>query len=255
MNSTTDKCFHMDNREQQSEEDQVEWRDYLPGIAIDCVIFGYHEKQLKLLILEYKETGFFALPGGFVRRNENLDEAAQRVLLKRTGLKGIQLNQFHTFGRLDRYNPEPMCRIMEKNGLEPTDDHFLLQRFISTAYYALVDFKEAEPIADFLSDSCRWYDMNQLPDLLWDHQIIIREALQSLRKNIDDTAVGLTLLDEEYTMRELRTLYETILDKEINRSSFHRKMINSGRLKRVGKKNTGKAHRSPYLYRFASNQQ
>lgn len=253
MNSTTHNRHQMDKEEQPSKKEQVDWSDFLPGIAIDCVMFGYHEKQLKALILEYKETGFFALPGGFLRCDENLDEAAQRVLYKRTGLEGIQLNQFHTFGTLDRYNPGPMREIMEKNGLQPADDHFLLQRFISTAYYALVDFKQAEPIADFLSDSCRWYDINELPDLLWDHQAIIREALQSLRKNIDAAAVGLTLLDEEYTMRELRTLYETILDKKINRSSFHRKMVNSGRLKRVGKKNTGKAHRSPYLYRFVKN--
>ncbi|HLR25838.1 MAG TPA: NUDIX domain-containing protein [Fodinibius sp.] len=231
----------------------MDWTDFLPGIAVDCVMFGYHEKQLKVLILEYKETGFFALPGGFVRRNENLDEAAQRVLQKRTGLEGIQLNQFHTFGSLNRYDPELMRKIMKKNGLQPAEDHLLLQRFVTTGYYALIDFKEADPIPDVLSGSCCWYDINQLPELLWEHRDIIQKALESLRKNIDDAAVGLTLLDEEYTMRELRTLYETILDKELNRSSFHRKMVNSGRLERVGKKNTGKAHRSPYLYKFVSN--
>ncbi|MCW9707609.1 NUDIX hydrolase [Fodinibius salsisoli] len=243
----------MNKDQHTSEGKEVDWTGFLPGIAIDCVMVGYNEKQLKVLILEYKETGFFALPGGFIRRNENLDVAAQRVLQKRTGLEGIQLNQFHTFGSLNRYAPEPMRKIMKKNGLQPAEDHFLLQRFVSTAYYALVNFEQAEPIADFLSDSCRWYDINQLPKLLWDHRDIIQKALESLRKNIDDAAVGLTLLDEEYTMRELRTLYETILDKEINRSSFHRKMVNSGRLERVGKKSTGKAHRSPYLYKFVSN--
>lgn len=233
----------------------TDWQPFMPGIAVDCVTFGYHQQELKILILEYKETGFFALPGGFVRRDEELDQAARRVLSERTGLEKIYLNQFHTFGRLGRHNPEPMRKIMHKNGLQPANDHFLLQRFISTAYFALVDFEKARPIADFLSDSCRWYDINQLPELLWDHRTIIQKALESLRKNIDDPAVGLNLLDETYTMRELRTLYETILDTELNRSSFHRKMVGSGRLQRVGKKNTGKAHRAPYLYRFVTNQQ
>jgi ADP-ribose pyrophosphatase YjhB (NUDIX family) len=232
------------------EHDEVDWEKFLRGVAIDCVIFGYHEKVLKILILEYKETDLFALPGGFIRKDENIDEAARRVLFERTKLQNISLNQFYTFGSLNRFNPEPMRVIMQKNGLQPKEDHFLLQRFISTGYYALVDFKEAQPIADFLSDSCRWYDIHHLPTLLWDHEHIIQKALESLRENIDHRAVGLNLLDDEFTMRELRNLYETILDKELNRSGFHRKMINSGRLDRIGKKNTGKAHRSPYLYRF-----
>ncbi len=229
---------------------EVDWEGFMPGVAIDCVIFGYHEKVLKILILEYKETDFFALPGGFVRKDENLDEAARRVLYERTKLRDISLNQFFTFGSLKRFNPKPMRIVMQKNGLEPTKDHFLLQRFVSTGYSALVDFKEAKPIADFLSDSCRWYDIHHLPSLLWDHEQIIQKALESLRENIDHRAVGLNLLDDEFTMRELRNLYETILGKELNRSGFHRKMINSGRLDRIGKKNTGEAHRAPYLYRF-----
>lgn len=240
----------MSNKKKVEHPDEEQWEKFMPGIAVDCTIFGYHEKDLKVLILEYKKTGFFALPGGFVGKEEDLDEAAERILLERTGLKNIYLNQFHTFGSLSRYDPTPMREIMEKNGFIPPDDHWLLRRFISIGYYALVDFKEADPIPDFLSDSCKWYDIGSVPVLIQDHHKIIKEALNQLRENIDHKAIGLTLLDDIFTMKELQNLYETILDKKLNRSSFHRKMMNSERLERIGKKNTGKSHRSPYLYRF-----
>jgi len=94
----------------------VNSENYLPGISIDCVIFGYHQKKLKVLILEYKGTNLYALPGGFVRKDENLDKAAGRILLERTGLSNIYLNQFHTFGNLERNNPKPMKQVMKKIG-------------------------------------------------------------------------------------------------------------------------------------------
>tara|TARA_R100001143_G_C3361139_1_gene136008 strand:+ start:4100 stop:4828 length:729 start_codon:yes stop_codon:yes gene_type:complete len=227
-----------------------DWNQFMPGIAIDCVIFGYHDKELKILILEYKKTGLFALPGGFIKRDEALDDAAKRVLNERTGLTDIYLNQFHTFGNLNRSDPTPMKTVLENNGVSFNKNHFLLQRFISVSYYALVDFKKAEPVADPLSDSCKWIDINELPPLILDHEDIYQKAHEHLKKNINREAVGLNLLSDTFTMAELQGLHESILDRELNRTSFHRKMMLSGHLKRIGKKKTGKAHRSPYLYKF-----
>ena len=224
----------------------------MAGISIDCVIFGYHVGELKILVLEYKKTGLFALPGGFIKKNQSLHGAAEHVLFKRTGLSNIYLNQFHTFGSLERSDPAPMKKLMENNDLQLPENHWLYQRFISVGYYALVDYKKAEPVPDLFSDSCKWYDVNELPELILDHKNIFEKAFEQLRDNIDHKAVGLNLLDKTFTMAELKKLYETILDKKLHRTGFHRKMMNSGRLKRLGKKKTGKAHRSPFLYKFES---
>lgn len=105
-----------------------------------------------------KNSQIFALPRGFLQKNEDLDDAAKRVLNERTGLNNIYLNQFHTFGSLLRNRPSPMKKMLEKNHQDFDENHFLLQRFISISYYALVNFMKVEPEADFLSDSCKWYD-------------------------------------------------------------------------------------------------
>lgn len=226
------------------------WDEFMPGISVDCVIFGYHNEELKILILEYKNSGIFALPGGFIHKDEELEEAASRTLFERTGLSDIYLNQFHTFGSLSRASSGPMKKVLTENKHSFSDDHFLLQRFISVSYYALVDFRKVTPVADMLSDSCRWYDIHDLPDLMLDHHKIYETALHHLRDHIDKPYVGQYLLDDTFTMGELQSMYETILGKKLKRTGFHRKMMLSGRLKRLGKKKTGKAHRAPYVYTF-----
>jgi 8-oxo-dGTP diphosphatase len=243
----------MNHKESEAQSAQINWDVFMPGIAIDCVIFGYHDKELKILILEYKQTGLFALPGGFVKKDEELNSAAKRVLKERTGLTDIYLNQFHTFGSLERADTQPMRMVLEKNQGSADDGHFLLQRFISVSYFALVDFKQVEPVPDFLSDSCLWYHINDLPPLMLDHEHIFKTALQHLRQNINSHVVGQNLLDETFTMGELQKLHETILGEKLHRTGFHRKMMLSGQLKRLGKKKTGKAHRAPFLYKFATD--
>ena len=235
-------------------EFDLDWNQFLPGISIDCVIFGYHQQELKILILEYKNTGYFALPGGFIKKEEDLDEAAERTLRERTSLENIYLNQFHTFGNLRRYDTKYMKKVLDANGIEYTENHWLLQRFISVGYYALVDFSKVTPTADSLSDSCKWYDLDNLPELMQDHRYIVETALETMRDNIQNKAVSYNLLSDTFTMADLRYLHETILDEKVNRSSFHRKMVNSGNLKRIGKKKTGGAHRAPYLYEFVKEE-
>jgi ADP-ribose pyrophosphatase YjhB (NUDIX family) len=232
----------------------IDWDQFLPGISIDCVIFGYYQQELKILILEYKNTGYFALPGGFIQKNEALDEAAERTLRERTSLENIYLNQFHTFGNLRRHDKKYMRSVLKANGIEDTENHWLLQRFISVGYYALVDFSKVTPTVDNLSDSCEWYDLDNLPELIQDHRYIVETALETMRDNIQNKAVSYNLLSDTFTMADLRYLHETILDEKVNRSSFHRRMVNSGDLKRIGKKKTGGAHRAPYLYEFVKEE-
>jgi len=223
---------------------------WLPGLAVDCVIIGFHQNQLKILLLEYENTDLMALPGGFIKEQENVNDAAKRVLTERTGLRDIYLEQFYTFGDLARYDADTMRRIMVGKNIEPVDNHWLLKRFVSVGFYALVDFTQAIPTPDLLADRCEWHDFANLPTLMLDHGKMVDKALETLRENLDHKLVGSNLLPGTFTMRELQNLYETILNQKLVRTNFQRKMLNLGILERVAKKMTGRAHRAPYLYRF-----
>lgn len=225
---------------------------FVKGLAIDAVIFGFHDNQLKVLLIEYKRTGLFALPGGFVKEKENLNAAARRIVFERTGLDNIFLDQFYVFGDYNRYDPGPLKKIMQANGIKPPDSHWLLQRFLSVGYYALVDFTEAKPSPAAIFDSCDWYDLNKIPVLIQDHADIVKKALDTLRANLDDKLIGFNLLPRDFTMNDLQQLYETVLDKKLLRPAFQRKMLGLQTLERVAKKWTGGAHKAPYLYRFVS---
>jgi hypothetical protein len=233
-----------------SSEEDIKGKGFMPGLAIDAVIFGFNNRQLRVLLLEYKSTGLFALPGGFIKEKEDLNSAAIRVVLKRTGLHNIYLEQFYTFGDYSRYDPRPLKAIFKAKGHRPPASHWLLQRFITVGYFALVDFTKAIPTPDDISDSCSWYELNSLPVLMQDHTLIINKALETLRLSLDQKLTGFNLLPEQFTMGELQSVYETILDKQLIRAAFQRKILSLGIVEMVAKKMTGKAHKAPYLYRF-----
>lgn len=242
------------------EEISADGTGFLPGLAIDSVIFGFHAGQLKILLLEYRNTGLFALPGGFIQDNENVNDAARRVLRERTGLYNIFLEQFYVFGDQSRHDAATLRSIMVAKGLHPSENHWLLRRFVSVGYYALVDFTKAVPIADQLSDSCAWYDLASLPALMLDHRAIVTKALETLRADLDRKLIGFNqgaaqLLPDSFTMHDLQRLYETILGQKLNRSSFQRKILGLNILERLDKQYRGGAHKAPYLYRFSSADQ
>ena len=227
--------------------------DFMHGLAIDAVIFGFHDQQLKVLLMRYNKTGVVALPGGFIHKKENLNDAATRIVSERTGLKDIYLEQFYVFGDYGRSDPQPMRNILTANNIRHDDSHWLLQRFISIGYYALVDFTKVVPKPDAIFDSCDWYDLADIPKLMQDHNAIIQKALVSLRADLDKKLIAFNLMQEEFTLGDLQILYETILDKKLLRPAFQRKMLGLGMLERVAKRWTGAAHKAPYLYRFSRN--
>ncbi|PKA99837.1 ADP-ribose pyrophosphatase YjhB (NUDIX family) [Flavobacteriaceae bacterium MAR_2009_75] len=226
--------------------------EYLPHLAYDLVIFGFNGKQLKILILEYNNTGFFALPGGFVKCNEDVEEAVKRCLKERTGIDNIYLEQFFTFGGASRARPDIMRAILEANEFQPNDNYWMLNRFISIAHYALINFDEVHPTPDELSDSINWYAVNELPTLMMDHKEIIDKALEVLRDNLDKKLIGMNLLPERFTMKDLQEVYEAVLGDKIRRTTFQRKMLSKDILVRHEKLFTGAAHKAPYLYSFKS---
>lgn len=224
--------------------------NYLPHIAYDSVIFGFSGASLKILILEYHNTGFFALPGGFVKQDEHLNDAVVRGLRERTGLDEIYLEQFYTFGSTDRHQPEVMRKILETGGHDVQTFEWLMDRFISVAYYALIDYNQVTPTPDALSDSVKWYPVDQLPPLVFHHEEIVTKALQTLRGNLDQKLASINLLPPHFTMKELQQVHEAILGEPIQRTNFQRKMLSLRILQRHEKRFNGKAHKAPYLYSF-----
>lgn len=227
---------------------------YLPHLAYDSVVFGFSGDELKILIMEYHNTGLFALPGGFVGVNENLNDAVRRGLQERTGLSDIYLEQFYTFGDTSRHKAEVMATILKANGHDPKGtSRWMLDRFVSVAYYALINYKDVVPRPDALSDSCQWYPIKTLPPLILDHQQIVEKAIQTLRENLDRKLVGGNLLPKKFTMKELQHVYEAILGKKLRRTTFQRSMLALNVLKRHEKRFSGKAHKAPYLYSFKAS--
>ncbi|KEO75487.1 NUDIX hydrolase [Anditalea andensis] len=224
--------------------------DYLPHIAFDSVIFGFSKGQLKILLMEYHATGWYALPGGFVGVKEGLNQAVERGLKERTGLENIYLEQFYTFGDFNRHGAEVMKRILEANGYAVNESYWLLDRFISVAYYALIDVEKVTLQPDSLSDSIGWYPIDALPQLIFDHQQIVTKALDTLRYHLDRKLIGGKLLPEKFTMNDLQRVYEAILGEKLRRTSFQRKLLGLDILKRHEKHFTGKSHKAPYLYSF-----
>ncbi|TWR27704.1 NUDIX hydrolase [Mucilaginibacter achroorhodeus] len=214
---------------------------YLNHISIDCVVFGFHEGQLKVLMLKSNNEEAWYLPGGFVLKEEPIEEAANRILKERTGIDEVFLRQFHVFGDPDR---SKFHNEIYK------DNSFFNQRFISIGYYALVDFVDVTPMPDAFSELCTWRDLDDLPAFQLDHEHIFRTALDTLRLQLNYQPIGYSLMPQQFTMPELQKLYETILDKKLDRRNFQRRILGFGILNKLEETRKGGAHKAPYLYSF-----
>lgn len=219
---------------------------YLPHLSIDCVVFGFHDGHLKVLLLKLSDTGEWCLPGGFIQHHEHLDNAAVRIANQRTGLKNVYLRQFYAFGNSSRQRGKDKTEIPK--GAKPNS--WIMKRFITIGYWALVEFSKAVPIPDQFSSQCCWVNVTKVPSLILDHKFILEKALQSLRLSLNDYPVGKDLLSEKFTMPELQQLYETILNEKLDRRNFQKQILSLGILERLKEKKRGGAHKSPFLYRF-----
>ncbi|WP_394353888.1 NUDIX hydrolase [Spirosoma taeanense] len=214
-------------------------------LSIDGVIFGFHQNQLKVLLLRWKGTNEWSLPGGFIRKAESVDKAAQRIMQERTGLQELYLRQFHVFGEALRYDQEA---TWQKINL-PIKGVNWSERTISLGYYALVEHSKVVPTPDFLTEECRWWSLEEIPALLFDHNHIIEVALQSLRSQLGDLPIS-HLLPDIFTIPELQRLHETILGHPLDARNFYKKVMASNVLQRLSERRAGTPHKAPYLYRF-----
>jgi 8-oxo-dGTP diphosphatase len=228
-------------------------RLFLPSLSIDCIIFGFHDNHLKVLLLKLKHMDKWALPGGFILKQEDTAAAASRVLKERTGIDKLFLQQFSIFGEPNRSDKSIHLYNLKKDRIEVNKKHWILQRFVTIGYYALVEFSHVNPHADEFSESCEWWELTELPSLMMDHRQILEAALEALRLHLNYHPVGYNLLPEVFTMPQLQRLYETILGKKLDRRNFQRRMLGYGILKKLKERRQGAAHKNPFLYSFDLN--
>lgn len=227
------------------------FKQFIPQLSIDCTIFGYHENQLKVLLRSWKGVDGWCLPGGYIDRSESIEEAAHRILNERTGLTNVFLQQYYTFGDLRRLmNPGNEILLKSSWLYKDARGSWLGDRTISIGYYALIEFSKAVPKPYEFSKDCAWWDIQNLPVLLFDHEQMINKAINTIRTQLKYQPVGLNLLPNKFTLPELQKLYETILDRTIDRRNFQKKILSLGVLKRLDQRRKIGAHRSPSLFTF-----
>lgn len=219
------------------------YKTFLPQISIECVIFTYENRQLKVLIFDWQDLGW-GLPSGHIKHEEPITEAASRILKDRTSLDNIFLMQFHTFG------DSPYRSKYIKNDLIP-ENSWLAKRALTIGYYALIDYSKVQTILDFLGTSHKWAEIHEIPENMGlDHGEIIKTALEEIRHSIFSEPIGYELLPEKFTLPEIQSLYEAILDKKLDRRHFPNKLLSLGIIEKLDEKRSIGQHRSPFLYKF-----
>ncbi len=225
---------------------------YLHNVSIDNVIFGYHNKQLKVLLQRPEGIEEWTVSGGYIKRTETIEQAAERIARERTGLKDLYLKQFKAFGSPLRNIDGPVKARMLSNiaGLEIVRDSWIFDYFVTLGFYTLTEFDLVKPSGEFYTEECLWWDICNLPALIIDHRLIIDEALKALRLHIYHYPIGYELLPEKFTLPEITSLYETILEKKLDDRNFAKKLLATGIITKLGERRFIGPHRSPFLYVF-----
>lgn len=222
-----------------------------PGFSVDCVIITFHNGKLKVLLRDYGSDDYKALLGGFVFNDENADQAVSRVLMFYTGMTNVYLRQFALFSDPDRTKIQQNVDFIKKHPSEKTEGKWLFRRFISMGYFALINYEKCSTL--FTKDSeLAWYDTQELPHMYSDHENIIKTALDRMRILMPVVPVGYELLPEKFTISELRKIYEIILNKDLDRRNFQRKILSEGKVVQLEERQSGKIYNAPILYSFKS---
>lgn len=209
-------------------------QDVIKALSIDNLVFGLDNDELKILLVRQTDPmhqGKWALPGGWIRFDENLRDAAYRLLEELTGVKQLYLEQLKTFGRVDRF---------------PTE------RVVTIAYYALVSAEHYSLVAGQSAADVSWQSINALPELIYDHAEIIAYGMKFLRHQVCHQPIGFNLLPEKFTLLQLQALYEAILNTKLDKPNFRRKIMKMNLLSPCNEKQQGVPHRAANLYRFDS---
>ncbi len=203
-----------------------------PAITADCVVFGLDNVDLKVLLIQRGQEPFrgeWALPGGFAEVGESLDDTARRELEEETGLSGVFLEQLYTFSDPDR---DPREHV------------------ITVAYYALTNLSDHRVRAATDASRAAWFDLDDVPRLAFDHDLILATAYERLRGKITYQPIGFELLPEKFPLRTLQGVYEKILGQPLDKRNFRKKILGMGILEELDEIETDVGHRAARLYRF-----
>jgi ADP-ribose pyrophosphatase YjhB (NUDIX family) len=200
-------------------------------VALDCIIFGFDEGKLKLLLLKRKfepAKGEWSLMGGFLGKSESLDDAACRILNQLTGLSNIYMKQLSAFGDVDR---DPGART------------------ISVAYYALIKINENDRLLAE-AHGAEWISINKLPVLIFDHSKMVEKALEALRRRTSREPIGFELLPDKFTLPQLQSLYESICGEQLDKRNFRKQILVTGLLVKLDEKDKESSKKGAFLYKF-----
>jgi len=202
-------------------------------LAVDCIIFGYDiiEKEIKLLLSKRifePAKGKWSLAGGFVETGESLDQAASRILRKLTGLDSVYMKQSYAYGEKDR---------------DPGD------RVVSVAYFALIPIRDIDKELATLN-GVSWRSLSRLPDLIFDHPLMVKRALSDLQNQVKIKPVGFELLPEKFTLVQLQDLYEAIYQRKADKRNFRKKILSMGILEKLDEKERETSKKGAYYYKF-----
>lgn len=220
-----------------------------PNVSVDCVIFGFDLEKLNVLVIDRGENQLaenvrLALPGNLIYNNENLEQAAYRVLEELTSLKDIYLEQIGAFGDLNRICKEADRAWLQSIRAEPE------ARVITVAYFSLVKMEDYMPHAASFAKNAAWIPANEITDLAFDHYDILQAARNKLKEKIKIQPIGFNLLPEKFTLSQLHKLYESILDKDLDKRNFRRKVQKLDILTNLNEKQEGVPHKPSELYKF-----
>lgn len=200
-------------------------------LAVDCIIFGFDKEKLKILLVKRDfepEKGKWSLMGGFLKNNENLDTAANRILYHLTGINNVFMEQLYTFSKVDR---------------DPG------QRTLSVAYYALINIEDHNEELNH-KHSAKWFSISEAPELIFDHDTMVLHAIHRLRYKTSTEPTGFELLPEKFTMRQLQKLYEAILDEKLDKRNFINKINAMDILIKLDEKDKSSSRKGSFLYKF-----
>jgi len=202
------------------------------ALSVDCIILGYHENALKLLVVKRgtePHLGKVALPGDLVYPTEDMDAAANRVLKDLTGLENVFMTQSKAYGQVDRH---PIGRV------------------ITVGYYSLISVDRYQPLASSWADNVFWVDIHDLPELAFDHKVIVEDAIENLRERIKLHPIGFELLPKKFTLGEMQALYEAILNVKFDKANFRKKILGMNILRDTNEIQSEVAHRPARLFKF-----
>ena len=200
-----------------------------PAVTVDICLFTIQQDRLKILLIQRAEEPFqgdWALPGGFVHMDENLETAAKRELEEETGASGFYLEQFGAFGQVDR---DPRERV------------------ITVAYFALAPTDHVTLKADTDAKDAAWYDLDELPDLAFDHAGIINKAVKRVRAKVEDSSAAFEFLPPKFTISDVRQVHEIVKGRPLDKRNFQKWLTGSDLIRPLGEKREG-PHRPAELY-------